>query len=723
MTHQQLQHIHEIVLGTIGVEYNLLSIKESVKDFDYKNDYSPEIVADCLIQSGQPLGLMYMRNYLSLDEVQQLIHSIEFPIVLFKRNAIGEFQAVVIDRHLMTKKKWIVSEHDIKMQELTEDFIPDPLENGDFLVVSCLPTQDVFSNKSQLYGEKKETTEITPFSRFIKLILSERKEISYLYIYAIIAGLIGLTLPLGIQSIIGFVSSGQISTSVIVLIFFIILGLILSGGLQIMQLYMVEYIQMRLFAKTAFDFAFRFPKIKTEVLMKEYPPELINRFFDVVSLQKSFSKILLDFSSSFLQVVFGLILLSLYHPYFILLGGILIAILYFIIRLTGPKALEYSLKESKYKYQTAHWLEEVARAISTFKLAGFSNIPLERTDSFVTNYLQSRKNHFRILLVQYWAFVAFRVLITGGLLILGSVLLINQEINLGQFVASEIIIILILNAVEKVVSQLDVVYDMLTSVEKIGQISDMPIEYHSGINADLIIHKNKGLDIHVKDLSFQYPNARTPVLTKVSFDIKAGEKVALTGFNNSGKSTLLNLMLGYYTTYTGVIAVQGLSMKNFNHNTLIKHIGDNISQEDIFESSLLDNITLGRKDISIEKVQEVIDYVGLRNYVFELPQGLYTVLKREMNRMPNIILQKLVLARCLVSSPSLLLIEDNFEGMKKDEKESLLKRLMRPESPWTLILVTDDVDIMAQLNRVIVLDGGKVKHDAPYVQIKNELNA
>jgi ABC-type bacteriocin/lantibiotic exporter with double-glycine peptidase domain len=154
----------------------------------------------------------------------------------------------------------------------------------------------------------------TPMQRFLRLLASEKREIVYLYIYAVAAGLISLALPLGIQSIIGFVSSGQIPVSVVVLIGLIILALLLVGGLQVMQLWLVEYLQQRIFVRTAFDFANRIPRFQAEALNKYYPPELMNRFFDVVSLQKGLAKLLLDFSTAVIQIVFGLILLSLYHP-------------------------------------------------------------------------------------------------------------------------------------------------------------------------------------------------------------------------------------------------------------------------------------------------------------------------------------------------------------------------------------------------------------------------
>lgn len=708
-----IQQIHEQILRSTNQEYNLVSLKKAVKSYAVHAHPTIDTLADDVILSGREAGILYLRNYVTAAELEELMRAPEFPILVFSdRN--GEMVTTIIQQDVLGKHFWEI--HTGGIQEISEQQFKETagIHKEERLVLTCMPNKGIFSAPDS--NEQENSSPKTPFQRFVQLLVAERKEIGYLYVYAIIAGLVSLSLPLGIQSIIGLVSSGQISTSVIVLILFIVLGLLLSGGLQVMQLYMVEYIQMRLFAKSAFDFAFRLPKIKSEHLLDRYPPEMMNRFFDVVSLQKSFSKILIDFSAALLQIFFGMVLLSLYHPLFLLLGAVLLLLLWFFIRMTGPKALEYSLKESKYKYAAVHWLEEIARSISTFKLASYSNVPIEKTDSIVTNYLHARKGHFKVLLTQYWYFIAFKVLITGGLLILGSYLLISQSINLGQFVASEIIIILLLNAVEKIISQLDMVYDMLTSAEKLGQISDLPIEYSRGINADQLISAGSGVSVKVQQLNYKYPNSDRFSLKNVSFEMAPGKKYVITGFNNSGKTTLLNVMLGYLSDYQGVIAYNGISLKNYNHTSLIKHIGDNISQEDIFESSILDNITMGRKDIPIEQVQKALEAVGLTDYVLKQPHGLDTILLRTMHGISDVIVHRLILARSIASTPALLLIEDFIEGMKTDDKERLLELLFSPLTPSTLIMVSDHPEVLSRADGILHMNSGKLKQFDSYEQ-------
>ena len=227
---------------------------------------------------------------------------------------------------------------------------------------------------------------LTTLQRFFRILHQDRKEIGYIYVYAIFAGLINLTLPLGIQAILNTIQGGAISSSWWLLIAGVTVGTLFAGLLIVMQMTVSETLQRRLFTRVSFDFAKRLPNLQTEAVRNEYLPEIVNRFFDTLTLQKGLPKLLIDMSTALMQIVFGLLLLSFYHPLFIFFGLVLLLLLVLIFRLTGPSGLKTSLKESKYKYEVVHWLEEVARALQTFKLAGASELPLSKTDTYVSNF-------------------------------------------------------------------------------------------------------------------------------------------------------------------------------------------------------------------------------------------------------------------------------------------------------------------------------------------------
>jgi len=543
---------------------------------------------------------------------------------------------------------------------------------------------------------------VSPVQRFIFLVQSFRKEISQLYFYAFLNGLAGLSLPLGMQAIIQFLLAGQISTSLVLLVALVVVGLFLGGWMQILQLTVSEHIQQQIFARGAFDISFRIPRIRLEKLAGKYFPELMNQFFDIVGIQKGLAKVLIDFTTASLQVILGLILLSIYHPFFIAFSLILIVVLYFLFKFTSPQGMKSSLIESKYKYRVANWLKEMARSMATFKLAGNTGFPQKKMDYEVDRYLEARIRHFQVLKVQYWSMVLLKVLIALALLLMGSYLVIDQQLNLGQFVAAELIILLVLNAVEKILLNMDTIYDLLTSLEKVGTITDLELEAPRG---DLVPVTGNNIPISVKfeQISFQYENNKSPSLKNLALEVKAGEKLAITGSSGGGKSTLLKLLSGIYQVQTGHITLNGLAINRIDHVALHRWVGQCMNSESIFHGSIFENLDLGR-GLSTAQIQEAASMVYLDNYLSNFPDGLDTVLQSDGAPLSRTIAKRIILARSLACKPALLLYEDIFTELPLEEKSALYQLLV--QGPWTLIAFTNDEHLVKLIDRKIGLHNG-----------------
>lgn len=556
-----------------------------------------------------------------------------------------------------------------------------------------------------------------PLRRFLRLLSFEKREITYIYLYAIFNGLIGLTLPLGIQAILGLTLANEVSSSWVLLIVAVTAGTVLAGLIQIMQITVTEVLQQRVFAKAAFEFAYRFPRIRMEALIKYYPPELVNRFFDTLNLQKGLPKILMDFSTAVLQIIFGVILLSFYHPAFVFFGLTLLLLLGLIIRFTGPQGLKTSLEESDNKYQVVFWLEELARTLTTFKLGGDSRLPLRKTDEWVAKYLRARNKHFRVLVQQYGVIVGFKTVITAGLLVLGTLLLFEREINLGQFVASEIVIILIIGSVEKLVLSADTVYDVLTAVEKLGKVTDLPLESEKGI-AFAEVDNGKGMHVKIQDLTFTYPGDNHPSLFHVSLEAQPGEKVCISGYNASGKTLLLNLLAGIYDArnYTGILTYNDIPLSNYHPGQFRGYIGDFLSNKFLFRGTLRENLTMGRPDVKLEDVMWALNALGLTEFMQSLPKGLDTMILPEGPQLPQSISRKLVLAKVIAKKPRLLLMDELLDIVDRDER-SRIAEFLTSCPLWTLIAVSNDPLFASQCDKVAVMSQGSIIETGSYAHI------
>jgi ABC-type bacteriocin/lantibiotic exporter with double-glycine peptidase domain len=539
----------------------------------------------------------------------------------------------------------------------------------------------------------------SPVKKILNLLKLEKKEITAVYFYAILNGLIQLSLPVGVQAIIGFVLGASMRASLVVLIALVVTGVLVAGIMQINQMKIIEKIQQKIFVRYAFAFAVHIPRLDLKKNDNVYLPELVNRFFDIPILQKSLSKILLDVPTASIQILFGLILLSFYHPAFILFGFVLILLLWLILRYTGNHGLQSSIDESTFKYRVAGWLEEAARVFRSLKLAKNNDLHLQKCDEEVTDYLNARNLHFKILLFQYNVLVLFKTVITAAMLIVGTILLVNQQLNIGQFIAAEIIILLILNSVEKLIMTIGTVYDTLTSIEKISGFTEKPVEENGTTR---LLPTQKGLKIEMKNLSFSY-NDEKDNLANISLTINPGDKVCIQGKESSGKSTLLRVMAGAYTDFKGSLLIDDVPVGNYELDSVRSQIGVLINEQDIFNGTVWENIALGRDNISQQEVNDCAAKTGLTDFISTLKKGYDTILDPTGKRLPRNVVHKILLTRALVSKPRLLLLEDPWMNYGNGFRQQIIQILNDAENT-TIVVVSNDDEFAKQCNKVIIME-------------------
>jgi len=557
-------------------------------------------------------------------------------------------------------------------------------------------------------------TIMTSWQRLIGLLSLDKKDVFQIFYYAIFAGLVNLSLPLGIQAIINLIQGAQVSTSWIVLVVLVTIGVAFVGILQLMQIRIIENVQQKIFTRASFEFAYRFPKIKMSELRNYYPPELANRFFDTLTIQKGLSKILIDFPAALLQIIFGLLLLSFYHPFFIIYGILLLLLIYVVFKFTAQRGLQTSLDESKNKYMVAHWLQEVARSIISFKLSGKTSHAINKNDALVANYLDARESHFKVLVIQFIQMIGFKVLVTGGLLLIGGLLVLNQEMNIGQFVAAEIIILLVISSVEKLILGLETFYDLLTSLEKLGQVVDKELEPQEG---EKPFRENEGFIVELKDVSYQVPDRDKKIIDNVSLTITPSCSILLQGSSGSGKSTLLRIMAGILDPDEGKIFVNNVALAGVNLNYYRSHLGQSLTEESPFEGSILNNITFGDKTIPQEDVYWALEKTKLTEFVKEQPKGINTILYPEGKQIPNVIAKKIVLARSIIRRPKLLILKDPLDQFDEKESEDIMRFLSDTSNGWALVVVSENSKWAKCCDRIISMEKGQLLNE------KNNKNA
>ncbi len=539
--------------------------------------------------------------------------------------------------------------------------------------------------------------------RIFEVLRLKKKEINAIYFFALMYGVLQLSIPLGIQSIVNFIQAYTFSTSLWLLIILVVIGVAISGGLQVTQMKIIERINQKIFARFSLEYSYHIPRLDMKSVDSYYLPEMVNRFFDTITLQKGLAKFFLDIPVATIQIIFGVLLLSFYSSVFIIFGLLLLIVLFLILYLTSAKGLRTSLQESDYKYAVASWLEEMARSIKTFKFSRGTPFHIKRSDKLITDYLDSRTQHFNVLLVQYWSLIIFKVFITAAMLIVGAVLAINNIINLGQFIAAEIVIIMIMNSVEKFVFSLDNVYDLLTSVEKLSKILDKPEEKSGTIK---LAKSPLGPPIEAVDLSYLFGDFK--VLNNVSFDIPAGAKVCLRGEEGAGKSILLRLLSGSYSDFQGSLSIHNVPISNYSLTSLRSNTGIILQEQEIFDGTLIENITLGGSEAHFAHLSYLATSFGFQQAFQALPDGYETVLHASGKRLSKSLIQKILLLRALVHQPQLLLLEDPWSALN-DVNKSKVQDYLINQITSTVIVATNSEAFARKCTYIIDLKNGAVE--------------
>lgn len=550
-----------------------------------------------------------------------------------------------------------------------------------------------------------ENKTLTPWQRFIGLVKLEKKDIFQIIYYAVFGGFVTLTLPLGIQAIINLIQGAQVSSSWVVLVIVVTIGVIFSGALQLMQIRIIETVQQRIFMRSAFELSYRFPKMKMNELRNYYPPELANRFFDTLTIQKGLSKILIDVPTALLQIIFALILLSFYHPFFIIFGILLLLLIFIVFKFTAKRGLETSLIESKYKYKVAHWIQEVARTVVSFKLSGNTSLALNKNDALVAEYLEAREKHFKILILQFTQMIGFKVVVTASLLLIGGALVLNQEMNIGQFVAAEIIILLVIASVEKLIVSLESFYDVLTSIEKIGQVVDKGLESQTGEKPMF----KEGVKLELDTVSYTVEDRNEPILKDISITLETKSRILVTGESGAGKSTLLRLISGIIQPTSGNVYVNNLSLSSLHLNHYRSQLGLSLSDETPFEGTIRDNLVFGNKDVHDDIIYDALKNVGLEQFMKQQPNGLDTFLYPEGKQMSYTISKKIILARAIIKQPKVMILEDPLDQFNMEETVSIIRYLTDAKRPWSLIVVSSKKSWQTECSQTVVLEKGEIK--------------
>lgn len=551
------------------------------------------------------------------------------------------------------------------------------------------------------HGHHASGHHASPLSRLLVLLRLERRDIGVLVVYAVVVSILGLATPLAVQALVTNVSFGALTQPIIVLALVVVFALAFAGALRALQLVVIESIQQRMFLSLVADLAARLPRVRGDALMRLDTSKLVNRFFDVVTAQKAAATLLLDGLALALELSVGLTLLAVYNPLLLGFSASLMGLLAFVVFFLGRGAVRTSIEESWAKHAIADWFEEVTRNVTLFRRAAARDVGVARADTLARAYLKARRGHFAILLRQNIGLFILQAIAAASLLGVGGALVVRGQLTLGQLVAAELIVAVVIAGIGKLGKQLETVYDLLAALDKIGHLVDLPVERSDGEDA-VQTHGPSSLVVHALSAAA----ADIPLLHDVSLRIDAGESVALLGGGGAGKSALVDAIDGALTPDSGHILLDGVDTRTLSPVALRQRVGV-VRDAEVFEGTVAENLRAGNQQARSHALMEALQLVELEGEVLALPQGLLSMLKHGGAPLSSSQALRLTLARMVVARPGLLLIDGALDSLEPDLRTRIVERLRA--APWCSLLVTSHAeDVVAGLARSVSIHHGRV---------------
>lgn len=522
-----------------------------------------------------------------------------------------------------------------------------------------------------------------PLRRFLSLLKLDQRDIWTVILFALVSGILSLATPLAIESLVNVVSWGTYLQPLIVLGLMLMACLGIAGILKLLQTMIVEIVQRRQLVRIVGDLAHRFPRADQSALHGEYPRELANRVFDIMTIQKASAVLLLDGISIALTTILGLLLLAFYHPYLL---GFDIALMICMISVTwllGRGGVGTAIDESVTKYRIAHWLQDILATPAAFKLNGGELLAIERANRLTTDYLVARQQQFRVVIRQVAFAIGLQVVASTFLLGLGGWLVMQRQLTLGQLVASELVVTVVVGAFAKAGKSLETFYDLMAAIDKVGHLLDIPVDprYELGDIPD------GPVGVRWDDLGFQFQSTGSSCEVPANV-IAPGARLAIVGNDRAGKSLLIRSLAGLVKPQFGMAEVAGFEAQRAALAGAGRLVGYANSGE-IFHATIEENVDVGRTFVGHSRVRDVLVQVGLWDTILRLPMGVRTQLLSNGSPLSSTQQAQLIIARAMAGKPRLLLIDSLLDELVTDVRETLWAALSAKDAPWTLVLVTN----------------------------------
>lgn len=528
---------------------------------------------------------------------------------------------------------------------------------------------------------------------------AEKKIMSLIFSYALAVGFFSLIIPLTVQELVSTFSYAVQPVMIWTLTGIMLAVLLFVGLFKTFHFYAVDVVQRRLFARVAVAMVEQLPRNR----FKGVRPELSNLFIETVFMQRALSTLLIDLLNVVVGGTVGMIMLVVYHPYFLMYNLLLMAgfgITFFVL---SRGALRTTLAMSHAKYDVFNFIQEVSQNALQLKATDSRPFLIQKTNDLVSRYVETRKARFAVLVRQYIGSVGGQAIAQAGSLGIAASLMASGQLTLGQLVAVQAVVGALVFNFDTLIKNMGSVYYFFASLTHLDTVFSQEQDYVSTESAvALPKHLTQGVRVTCKGVSLIHNGVS--VFDGFNLDVAPGEKLGIYARTTGAKTALARVLGGLETPTNGVVQYNGVDLRYIDPNAINQCRSVMIdSQLSLVKGTIEENIVMGRSYVTYDDLNWALRFTELEEDV----EGLVRGVKSEVSALgesisPTHIVQ-ILLARAILGRPQVIIFDGLIHSLEPSLRERVLRRLCSKDEAWSVIFVSTDPNLTDHADRRIML--------------------
>ena len=498
------------------------------------------------------------------------------------------------------------------------------------------------------------TTVREVFSFFGRILGPERGYYWLAAIYGVGISALSLGLPISVQMLVNTIAHTGLTTPLVVLTATLFGLLLLAGLLNALRIHLMDLFQRRFYARMVSEIALRSVYALNPFFQDYNKGSLFNRYFDIVIVQKNLPNLLIGGFTIVLQAGAGFVLVSMYHPVFLLLSVAIIALIWLIWLVWGGRAIRSAVEVSHKKHAAAAWLEGLGGSNGFFKSERHIAEALTRTDKVTADYMDRHKKHFRHHFAQTLCFLLLYAAASAGLLGVGGWLVIQGELTLGQLVAAELVLSVAFVGLSQLGTYLAYFYEVCASVDELAQFYTVEQEKPAAAATPFS-----------GDATVSFVNARGDARGEVAtlnFTIPSGARVLGTADTHGIEREVTNFLKRHERPAAGFVSLGGQDIAGIRAHELRQHIIV-LDRPNAIEMTVREYLYLSGDGATSSEILEALRTVGLAQAIAQLEDGLDTRVAATGWPLTITETMQLKLAAAIIAKPKVLVLGQLFDTM------------------------------------------------------------